>query len=94
MRVTDDNKQDFIRKKCHYIGYKCVSEQLQSLQEGFYKVIPQSWISVFTTDELEALICGDSHIDLEDWKRNTQLKGYGGWSQTVSRFWKCMETYS
>ena len=31
VRVTDDNKQDFIRKKCQYIGYKCVSEQLQSL---------------------------------------------------------------
>lgn len=31
IRVTDLNKQDFIRKKCHFIGYKCVSEQLQSM---------------------------------------------------------------
>jgi hypothetical protein len=26
IRVTDKNKDDFIKKKCHYIGYKCVSE--------------------------------------------------------------------
>ena len=59
IRVTDLNKADFIRKKCHFIGYKCVSEQLQSMQEGFHKVIPQAWVQVFTTDELEAAICGN-----------------------------------
>jgi hypothetical protein len=80
VRVTDVNKSDFIIKKCHFIGYKCVSDQLQSLQEGFYKVIPQHWISVLNTDELEAAICGNQHIDLEDWKENTELKGYGKWS--------------
>lgn len=26
IRVTDLNKSDFIKKKCHFIGYKCVSE--------------------------------------------------------------------
>ena len=31
VRVTDANKKDFIRKKCHYIGYKAIEEQIQSL---------------------------------------------------------------
>lgn len=94
IRVTDDNKADFIKKKCHYIGYKAVSEQLQSLQEGFNKVIPSSWVSLFTPDEIEAAICGNPHIDLEDWKKHTELKGYGMISMTIGRFWKIMETYS
>ncbi len=64
------------------------------MQEGFYKVIPKEWISVFNTDELEAIICGNQHIDLEDWKKYTELKGYGAWSMTVKRFWKCMESYT
>lgn len=40
VRVTDDNKSEFIRKKCHYISYKCVQAQLKSLVDGFNKVIP------------------------------------------------------
>ena len=94
VRVTDSNKTDFITKKCYYMSYKVVQEQLKSMQEGFYKVIPKDWISVFNTDELEALICGNQHIDLADWKKYTELKGYGAWSMTVTRFWKCMETYT
>ena len=39
-KVTDDNKKDFIKKKCHYIGYLCVQDQLNSLCEGFFNVIP------------------------------------------------------
>ena len=51
-------------------------------------------MSVFTTDELEAAICGNHHIDLEDWKKHTEIKGYGGWSTTIKRFWKIMEGYN
>jgi len=57
-----------------------VSDQLESLVEGFSKVIPLSWLKVFTSDELEAAICGNSHIDLEDWKANTEVKGFSKWS--------------
>ena len=94
VRVDDGNKDDFILKKCHYIGYLSAQEQLQSMLEGFYKVIPQTYISVFTSDEVEAIICGTSFIDLEDWKANTLLKGYHMFSMTVHRFWKIMETYT
>ena len=95
VRVTDQNKEDFIKKKSHFIAYKCVKEQLDSLKEGFNKVIQQTWVSsVFTTDELEAAICGDPKISLDDWKANTEIKGYLVWSRTVRRFWKIMEGYS
>ena len=92
--VTDLNKDDFIRKKSYFIGYLSVQDQLDSLVEGFNKVIPQSWVKVFTSDEIEAAICGKSHIDLDDWKANTETKGYGKWSQSVRRFWQAMETYN
>lgn len=57
-------------------------------------MIPASWVSVFSADELEAAICGTSFIDIEDWKLNTELKGFTSWSLTINRFWKAMETYN
>lgn len=57
-------------------------------------MIPKEWVSVFNTEELEAAICGNQHIDLEDWKKHTDIKGFGAWSITIKRFWKVMEGYS
>lgn len=48
----------------------------------------------FNTEELEAAICGQGHIDLEDWKANTEYKGFKSGSKTVENFWKVMATYS
>lgn len=94
VRVTDLNKSEFILKKCHYVAYKATQEQLQSLQEGFHKVIPVSWIALLNPDELEAAICGNPYINISDWKKHTDLKGYHSYSLTVGRFWNVMETYS
>lgn len=94
VRVTNANKEEFLAKKCHYIGYLSVKEQMDSLTEGFFKVIPRNQVSIFNTDELEAAICGNPRIELSDWKANTELKGFNSWSQTVSNFWAVMETFN
>jgi hypothetical protein len=64
--------------------------------EGFRTVVPLEWIALFTADELETQMCGQNHIDLEDWKRNTELRGFFNYlgSMTLTRFWKIMATYN
>lgn len=39
-------------------------------------------------------MCGQQHIDLQDWKLNTEYKGFKNDSKTMERFWKAMETYN
>jgi hypothetical protein len=92
--VTNGNKHDFILKKSHFIGYKCVKEQVNNIVEGFHKVIPQEWVKVFTSDELEAAICGQQQIHLPDWRANTEVKGFRLASMTVKNFWAAMDTYN
>jgi E3 ubiquitin-protein ligase NEDD4 len=64
------------------------------LVEGFYSVINENWAKVFTVEEIEIAICGQSHIDINDWKKFTEYKGFRIGSTTVANFWKAMETYS
>ena len=49
-----------------------------------------------TVQELESQLCGQTEIKLDDWKNNTEYKGFvmGGFSPVVLRFWQVMETYS
>ncbi len=58
-------------------------------------MIPASWISFLTADELESLMCGQNEIDLADWKANTVTQGFSNYvmSMTVHRFWTIMATY-
>ena len=56
--VTNANKHEFVRLKCHYTAYLAVKKQLELIRKGFYEIIPQNWVSFFTNDELETFICG------------------------------------
>lgn len=39
-------------------------------------MIDEDWIRVFTVEELETVICGESKINLYDWEENTEYKNY------------------
>jgi len=95
-RVTNENKAEFIKLKSHYIAYKQCKSQLDSLTAGFYSVVPLEWISHLTAEELEVQLCGQITIDLDDWKENTEYRGFfcANMSVTVTRFWQIMATYN
>jgi E3 ubiquitin-protein ligase HUWE1 len=82
--------------KCHYIAYKQTKSQLDHLTSGFYSVVPIEWIAHLTAEELEIQLCGQSKIDLDDWKENTEYRGFFStkMSASISRFWQIMETYT
>ena len=88
------NKWEFIAKKCHFMSYKIIKEQLDSLVDGFNSVIPYDWVKVFTPEELEAAISGQRVIDLEDWMDNTEYKGYSSRSENIVNFWQVMKFYN
>lgn len=39
-RVNNSNKLEFIKLKCHYIGYKQCKSQLDALVDGFNSIVP------------------------------------------------------
>lgn len=62
--------------------------------EGFKAVIPIDWVRIFTVEELEIALCGQSTLDLTDWKEHTIYKSYKENSKAVTNFWKAMATYN
>lgn len=89
IQVTNTNKQEFVRLKCHYHAYLSCKKQLEQIRKGFYEVVPLAWVKFFAVDELESFMCGLSTIDLHDWKSNTEIRGFSNIikSLTLYRFW-------
>lgn len=70
-----------------------IRPQLDAFLNGFYSIIPKSWINIFNEQELELLISGLPKIDLEDLRSNTTYNKYNLNSPQVLWFWKAMESF-
>jgi hypothetical protein len=87
--VIDKNKNEFCKLFADYLMTKSISLRLQSFLNGFYSLIPRELVSVLDSDELELFFCGDSAIDVEDWKSNTTYKDfYNKNHQIIKWFWE------
>lgn len=69
---------------------KRVEEQFKAFKEGFNQLIPQDLVNVFDERELELLIGGIAEIDVDDWKKHTDYRGYTEQDDVIQWFWKVM----
>jgi len=67
---------------------KRVQEQFNAFMSGFSEFVPQELVSVFDERELELLIGGIADIDCDDWKKNTDYRGYTENDEVIQWFWK------
>jgi hypothetical protein len=65
-----------------------VDEQFNAFVQGFHELIPADLVNVFDERELELLIGGIADIDVDDWKKHTDYRGYTESDPVVQNFWK------
>ena len=70
-----------IKNTCEWFG---ISFHDASMASGFMK-----WIQ----KELELLISGVPDIDIDDWKNNTEYRGYSSTSPQVQWFWRAIRSF-
>lgn len=88
--VDNENKAKFVELKTEWIISKPVEQQFRSFMEGFNELIPQELVQVFDERELELLIGGLAEIDVEDWKKHTDYRGYQESDQVIQWFWQAI----
>ena len=65
-----------------------MAEQFNAFIAGFEDLIPSELINVFDERELELLIGGIADIDVDDWKKHTDYRGYTEKDEVIINFWK------
>jgi E3 ubiquitin-protein ligase NEDD4 len=84
---------DFYRLITEWRIQKRVEEQFQAFIAGFHELIPADLVNVFDERELELLIGGIADIDVEDWKKHTDYRGYTENDEVIQNFWKCIRSW-
>lgn len=93
IEVTEENKHEYVELISEWKISRRVDEQFKAFITGFNELIPQELVNVFDERELELLIGGLAEIDIEDWKKHTDYRGYQETDQVVQWFWRCIKEW-
>ncbi|KAI7860984.1 E3 ubiquitin-protein ligase RSP5 [Circinella umbellata] len=93
IEVTEENKREYVNLVTEWRISKRVQEQFKAFKEGFNQLIPQDLVNVFDERELELLIGGIAEIDVDDWKKHTDYRGYTEQDDVIQWFWKCVRSW-
>lgn len=91
--VDNENKQEYVELVTEWKISKRIEEQFNAFITGFNELIPQELINVFDERELELLIGGIADIDVDDWKKHTDYRGYSESDEVIQWFWKAVRSY-
>ncbi|KAL8739001.1 MAG: hypothetical protein Q9181_000283 [Wetmoreana brouardii] len=91
IEVTDENKKEYVELLTEWRIQKRVEEQFDAFVTGFNELIPPDLVNVFDERELELLIGGIADIDVADWKKHTDYRGYEETSPVIQNFWNCIQ---
>ncbi|SCZ95738.1 BZ3500_MvSof-1268-A1-R1_Chr8-1g09765 [Microbotryum saponariae] len=91
--VTNENKKEYVQLVTEWRIQKRVEDQFKAFLSGFNELIPQELINVFDERELELLIGGMSEIDVDDWMKHTDYRGYTQADEVVQWFWKAVKEW-
>jgi len=90
-RVTESNKKEYVDLYVEWKLKNGTEQQTNALQKGFYEIVPKPLLSAFDEKELELIVCGLGHVDVDDWRSNTRLKNCTSESDIVKWFWQVVE---
>lgn len=93
IEVTDENKREYVERMIEWRIVRRVEEQFRAFISGFSELIPLDLINVFDERELELLMGGMSEIDVDDWKRFTDYRGFSEQDDVVCWFWQCIQKW-
>ena len=91
--VTDENKREYVERMIEWRIVRRVEEQFRAFIAGFSELVPLDLINVFDERELELLMGGMSEIDVDDWKRFTDYRGFTEQDDVVKWFWDCVQKW-
>ncbi len=91
--VTNENKKEYVDLMTKWRIQKRVDEQFQAFITGFHELIPAELVNVFDERELELLIGGIAEIDVDDWKKHTDYRGYTENDEVIKFFWQTIKSW-
>ena len=87
--VTETNKDQYVDLVVTHRIAGRIAAQFRAFMEGLGDVLPLDLLRVFDEHELELPVGGMTEIDIDDWMRFTDYRGYEKTDRVIEWFWAC-----
>eukprot|EP01080_Neovahlkampfia_damariscottae_P001355 gene1355-11437_t len=77
-----------------WVLLKSCRNEIMIILNEIFKILPMNLFSIFSSSEIEILLCGFIHVDLDEWKSNTLYDGYTKNSEEIFNFWDAVTNLS
>ncbi|KAK2463266.1 hypothetical protein APHAL10511_004921 [Amanita phalloides] len=94
IQVTQETKREYVQLSAQYRLYSSIKEQIESLSDGFYEIIPKELVTIFNEQELELLISGTPDIDVDEWRSATEYNGYTSSDPNIVWWWRALKSFN
>uniref|UniRef100_K3W795 HECT-type E3 ubiquitin transferase n=1 Tax=Globisporangium ultimum (strain ATCC 200006 / CBS 805.95 / DAOM BR144) TaxID=431595 RepID=K3W795_GLOUD len=96
--LNDGNKNLYVEKVMQYYLFDSVKAEIASVMEGVRSVIPETMLHIFDYKELDLMLSGLPHIDVLDWRANSEVRMLGEnvdkEIKVVEWFWEILESFN
>ncbi|KAF1335684.1 hypothetical protein FI667_g1254, partial [Globisporangium splendens] len=96
--LNDGNKNLYVEKVMQYYLFDSVKAEIASIMEGVRSVIPETMLHIFDYKELDLMLSGLPHIDVLDWRANSEVRMLGEnvdkEIKVVEWFWEILESFN
>lgn len=95
--VTLDNRHEYVKLWMDFYMNKSIKASFESFFRGFRRVIESDSFKLFSSEELEQLLCGSQEKDIDVELLRTVTKYGPGWSpghHIIEWFWKLFISFS
>lgn len=94
IKVKEKNKLEYLDLLAQHRLARRIKDQTQQFLSGLHQLVPDTLLTLFDESELELLLCGCRHYDLNDLKANHVVIGMGPSSITMQWFWAALENFN
>ncbi|KAI9907847.1 hypothetical protein PsorP6_004108 [Peronosclerospora sorghi] len=95
--LHDGNKQLYVAKVAQYYLFDSIQAEIASIMDGLQSILSDNVLHVFDFKELDLVLSGLPHIDVNDWKEHTEIRFYEQSNHELDLirwFWEIVESFS
>ena len=91
--LTYDNRLEYCDLMLNYRLHE-FDHQVESIRRGIASVVPMRLLSLFTWEQLETMVCGESTVNIALLRSVTEYSSCSSSDNHVRNFWQVLEEFS
>eukprot|EP01029_Cantina_marsupialis_P007445 TRINITY_DN18269_c0_g2_i1.p1 TRINITY_DN18269_c0_g2~~TRINITY_DN18269_c0_g2_i1.p1 ORF type:complete len:1058 (-),score=253.66 TRINITY_DN18269_c0_g2_i1:105-3278(-) len=97
--VTSENKKDFVERYVQWVLVDSIESTFDAFLRGFKFMVQKDirhppCFDMFTSDDLELVVCGQTELDLTELQSGVKYEGYSANHPTIRMFWDVIGSMS